>query len=144
MKFPRQTIKVGDCIVPVNRWNKPRRDDVRPGTSYEGEMWYSARLSFHLNVHPVPRVIGNQTKEGLVLHKCDNIQCINPDHLYLGSRQQNVADAIERSGLNGERHKAINSARMKSMQNDPRIIEARSKGGLAAAGKPRNRKCASR
>ena len=35
-----------------------------------------------------------------VLHKCDNPCCINPDHLYLGDRAQNVNDMIGRGRLN--------------------------------------------
>lgn len=30
------------------------------------------------------------------LHKCDNIICINPDHLYAGTAKQNTKDCIER------------------------------------------------
>lgn len=35
-------------------------------------------------------------KEALVLHKCDNKACVNPEHLYLGDKRQNTKDAIER------------------------------------------------
>lgn len=36
---------------------------------------------------------------GLVLHKCDNKLCVNPDHLYIGSHRQNIKDAWDRGQL---------------------------------------------
>jgi len=32
-------------------------------------------------------------------HRCDNPPCCNPDHLYVGTRKQNIADAVERSRI---------------------------------------------
>lgn len=36
----------------------------------------------------------------LVLHKCDNPRCVNPEHLYLGDHKQNTKDMIDRKRAN--------------------------------------------
>jgi len=41
------------------------------------------------------------TTEGIEdgCHRCDNPPCCNPAHLYVGTRKQNIADAVERKRL---------------------------------------------
>lgn len=50
------------------------------------------RYSYELHKGPIP--------EGMsILHSCDNKVCINPDHLRVGTHQENIAEAWERGRM---------------------------------------------
>lgn len=50
---------------------------------------FAHRMSYEVFVGPIP--------EGMsVLHKCDQPACMNPDHLFLGTDADNIADMIKK------------------------------------------------
>ena len=55
-----------------------------------------------------------------VLHKCDNPSCVNPDHLFLGTQQDNVTDMIQKN-----RHNHRGEANGKAKLNDDKVREIR-------------------
>lgn len=72
--------------------------------SYKGKQYATSRLAWMAYRGPI-------TKGMHVLHKCDNPTCLNPDHLFLGTHQDNVADMIRKGRHGGGREKRIQQSR---------------------------------
>lgn len=50
---------------------------------------YAHRVSWQIHRGPIPTGLH-------VLHKCDNPACVNPDHLFLGSDDDNREDKLKK------------------------------------------------
>lgn len=65
----------------------PTQNNFHGRAYYEGKYWQAHRLAYKLTYGSIP--------EGkFVLHKCDVGFCVNPNHLFIGTQQDNVADMI--------------------------------------------------
>ena len=52
------------------------------------------RTSYRFYVGPIPNGLH-------VLHRCDNRICVNPDHLFVGTRFDNMRDMVRKKRLRG-------------------------------------------
>lgn len=82
--------------------DKRSPDECWPWMAATQRNGYGAFAVRHGDVRPASRVAWmiyhdqEIPPEAWVLHSCDNPPCVNPDHLRLGSRQDNVDDMVRR------------------------------------------------
>lgn len=69
------------CIL----WNKAVNSGGYPIT------WNNNRIQYK------HREIMDAKKGEVVLHRCDNPSCVNPEHLYIGSHQDNSNDMVAKN-----------------------------------------------
>jgi hypothetical protein len=77
------------CWVWMGHTMKPYAANPR-AMPYGRLIFNGSRMLAHRFAWSVYR--GHLPKSALVLHRCDNPCCVNPQHLFLGSQQENIED----------------------------------------------------
>lgn len=93
-------------------WNNVARTETcwnwTAGLTYKGygfltldrKQFRAHRYSYELHNGPIPKGM-------LICHRCDNRRCVRPDHLFLGTTQDNTADRHNKGRtlvIRGENH----------------------------------------
>lgn len=81
-------------------------------------------LSAHRFIYE--REIGQIPEGRILLHSCDNPSCVNPAHLSVGTRSDNIQDALKKRrmafGTRSPQHK-LTSEQVKAIRNDKRMFK---------------------
>lgn len=77
-------------------WTGAKDKDGYPMFWYNGRTGHATRILWEL-------VYGSVPYNKLVCHKCDNPECLNLSHLFLGTHKQNTEDALAKGRMVGPR-----------------------------------------
>lgn len=81
-----------NSITNCWNWNKTKTIQGYGRIKVNKKLYLPHRLSYEEFIGPIGDLC--------VLHKCDNPSCINPEHLFLGTKKDNVQDMFNKGREN--------------------------------------------
>lgn len=125
-RFWSKVYKDGPIIIPELgscwMWTSTRNKAGYGVIGISQKNYLTHRLSWEIQNGTIP-------KDLLVLHKCDNPSCINPEHLFLGTDADNVCDKMNKGRHRKRSGEATGTAKVTKEQ----VIEIRERfaqGGI--------------
>lgn len=94
-RFYKKVIKTDRCWLWTGASDKHGYGSIGLGSRSDGSRGteLAHRVAWCLRFGEIP--------EGLcVLHRCDNPSCVRPDHLFLGTQLENIADMVSKKRHN--------------------------------------------
>lgn len=92
---------------------------IKQAKALGGKNVYAHRAAWEIANGPIP-----PAPEVLVLHKCDNPSCVNPDHLFLGDHQVNVDDMLAKGRWSPPRQDGERNNNAKLTETQVRAIRS--------------------
>jgi hypothetical protein len=98
-KFWANLVRDGECLL----WGKRELRRRYGSVSYNGKVWQTHRLAYTLTKGEIPPGM-------YVCHTCDRPRCCNPEHLFLGTQDDNMKDMVSKgrasrdTGAKGDEH----------------------------------------
>ena len=89
IRFYEKVKKSSGCWIWIGAIDNVGYGNLR----INGKTYRAHRLSYELTFGPI--------QVGMcVLHRCDNRKCVNPDHLFLGTKKDNMIDKVQKGRCN--------------------------------------------
>ncbi len=96
-------------------WTGARRERGYGRVRWEGRI----RSAHHIALYLRTGVMA--TDRDLVLHRCDEPSCVNPDHLYIGTQRDNMRDRFARGRAPKQKDISANQARAWNRMEEEQI-----------------------
>lgn len=118
-RFWSKVQKTDSCWIWLGSLDHATYGWIAKGSRKSGIM-KAHRASWILHIGPIP-------DEMFILHHCDNPTCVNPHHLWIGTKRDNFRDAVEKKRF------AIGEQNNMAKLTEKHVLEIRnaySEGGL--------------